>query len=366
MIFIDCNLLNFRNLGNIFLEFSEKGNVLFGKNGQGKTNFLEALYYSLAGKSFRRSVTDRQIIKYNNNFFHINVNLLKSMKDGGDKKYNIKVNYLKGKSKEIAINNKKIKKLSQLVGLNNFVLLSVEDRKIIHGYPADRRRFLDNAISQIDSLYLEYLQIYKKLLYEKKALFEKNNVDYMLLDSINEQMVEPFIYIIKKRKTFIKSIAPFVIKSYKNISDNNEDANIIYNPYVDIETPSELLYFLQKHKNKEIQEKNVIYGPHRDDFILEINGKNSKNFSSSGQIKSMILSLKIALAMFFKEYNGIVPLLFLDDIFSELDNFRIKKLIDFFDLFSQIFITVPRQDELKFFPDNFKIFEVNNGEIYAR
>jgi len=363
LIIQSIELKNFRNWELSSVQFSPLGNIFFGKNGQGKTNLLEAISYFQMGKSFRGH-SDKQLIRFNEQFFYLKIGLQEEYGLGQkiiSQETVLKVDYQHKKTKNIFKNNQKINRLSELIGVLHFVILSLEDRKITQGHPGYRRKFLDIAISQIDPVYLDYLQQMKKLLKEKSFLIKETQTNSELIALFNQQLAYVFAQIMEKRRKFIEQLNPIFKEIYHYFNSESEIVHLAYQPNLKDISPEQILSELNQVKEQEIFQKSLIRGAHRDDFKIFINKKESRYFASQGQHKSLIIALKISLSNYYQAYFDKKPILILDDIFSELDNERSKSLISLFELFTQVFLSLPRKDELELLPKDYKIFEIDQG-----
>lgn len=346
------------------MKFSPEGNIFLGQNGQGKTNLMEALSYIHNGKSFKNAA-DRQLITFNQSFFELNGTIVERIDISDETSLRKTTDFLiyfdSQEGKTIKINQQKISRLSQLVGLVNFVCLSLEDRAITQGNPSDRRKFLDQAICPIDPIYLTNLQMMKKFILEKTALLKTHPTCSDLVGVINHKLSLLFSSIMQKRREFVQSLEPFFQDFYRELSQSEEKVNLVYKPNLQITEPEEIDHFLQHKIQEEIRYHTPWYGPQRDDLRISLEHCNSRFYASQGQHKSLIIALKFSLSRYYRQIKGKQPILLLDDIFSELDNQRAQSLIALFPYFSQVFITLPREDELVLLPTNFQVFRIQSG-----
>lgn len=309
------NLINFRNYEDETINFKKNINYIIGQNGQGKTNLVEAIYYTFNSKSFKTS-REIEITRNQQDFFTINLDFIynKNM-------YALKINKDKSK-KELTINNVEYK--------NNFsknkiklILFLPDHLKIIKESPNLRRSFLDEEIMCLYPIYSDILKKYKKVINIKNNVLKKNQKD--LLDIYNEQLLNYGKEIIKYRISFLKEITPIARKIYYELTDNKEKLNIHYRFSFDFKNFKEEL---ENNKSKEFEKRQSIIGPHRDDLVFYINDENARNYGSQGQQRSVILSIKIAELLFLKEKYNLAPIILLDDVFSELDEKRKNYLLN--------------------------------------
>ncbi|MBP7461392.1 MAG: DNA replication and repair protein RecF [Candidatus Delongbacteria bacterium] len=364
MIIERLSLINFRNWENQQMRFSPKGNIFLGYNGQGKTNLLEALSYIQNGRSFKNAA-DKQLIRFNHPAFELTGTIIERIdiadEDSLQKTTDYVIHFDRHQGKSIRVNQQKITRLSRLVGLVNFVCLSLEDRAITQGDPADRRRFLDQAICQIDAEYLIGLQTMKKLIQEKTALLKEHPVHIDLLEIINHQLSQVFSLIMTRRHEFISKLEPFFQEFYQALGDSDETVQLQYRPNLALWDPEPIDQFLHQRLEEEIRYRVPWHGPQRDDLRIWLDHNNSRFYASQGQHKSLIIALKFSLSRYYLINKSKQPILLLDDIFSELDNQRAQSLIALFPHFSQVFITLPRDDELALLPSDFQVFRIQSG-----
>ncbi len=357
MIIDKIELVDFRNYDELSLEFTDKTNIIYGKNAQGKTNIIEAIYMCATSKS-HRGAKDKDIIKFQKDEAHIKINVLKN-----NIPFRIDIHLKKNKSKGIAINGLKIKKAAELFGILNAVVFSPEDLEIIKGAPQIRRRFIDMELCQIDKIYVNNLVNYNKALDNRNKLLKDIYNDKELeatLDIWDMQIVKFGKEIIKARKFFIDKLNEIVKEIHSNITDGKEELVIEYDFCVD-ENDFEKELVNSRQRDKKLKTTNI--GPHRDDISFFVKGNNMKIFGSQGQQRTCALSLKLSELKLIEMMTGDKPVLLLDDVLSELDSDRQEMLLD--NLKSiQTFITCTGIDE--FVNKRFKIdklFKIENGKV---
>lgn len=360
-------LYNFRNYGQLNISFSSGINLITGENAQGKTNLLEAINYLSLARSYRTN-RDLELLKWEEKNFILRAEIKKK---NGD--LNLAINY-KDNKKTVYINNNRITKFNQLLGVVNTVLFTPEDLVLVKGSPSSRRRFLDQLISQINYKYFYYLQNYHRVLKQKnnslKQSLEKKNKE-QILQIWNEQLVTNGAQLILERSRILKKLNTTIQLVHYQISGKRENLKLVYCPSVNwnvSEAKQDLSFMtvryrqvLETYKKLETEKKTSLFGPHRDDFLFLIDGKDLKIFGSQGQQRTAALSLKIAQLELMGEITGEYPLLLLDDVFSELDKKRRKNLLDYLNYKVQVFIT----NTQPFSEENFisKKFTVQQGKI---
>ena len=312
-------LENFRNYKYENIELNKRINIIFGDNAQGKTNILEAIYFTILGKSFRTN-KEKEIVKENESQAKIEINFIKNNRKE-------KINAEISDKKNFYINDIPVKKLSELVGKINIVLFSPEDIEILRNEPIKRRKFLNIMISQLRPKYIFLLSEYNKVLeqrnnYLKKIKYENKSQEYLTI--WDEQLEKIGIKIYEYRKEFIEKINNKIKKIHLNTTENKENIEIKYKTNIDKKNYMENLL---KNKSVDIQKGYTSIGIHRDDFEIYINKKNVAIFGSQGQQRTSIISLKLAEAEVIYDEIEEYPIVLLDDFMSELDKKRINGFI---------------------------------------
>jgi DNA replication and repair protein RecF len=352
-------LQNYRNYEYLNMNFAEKINIIYGDNAQGKTNILESMYVCATSKSHRGS-KDREIIRFDNDESHIKVNVKKN-----DMNYRIDMHLKKNKPKGIAVNGIPIKRAVELFGILNIVFFSPEDLNIIKNGPSERRRFIDMELSQLDKIYLDCLINYNKVVNQRNSLlkeyaFSGREDIISSLDIWDMQLVKYGNDVIKSREKFVKEINDLVKSIHTKLSGDREQLEIIYEPCVkEQDFESELV----RVRDRDLKFKCTNIGPHKDDMCFLINGMDVRKYGSQGQQRTAALSLKLAEIELVKQIIHDTPVLFLDDVLSELDSRRQNFLLDSIGNI-QTMITCTGLDE--FINNRFsinKIFKVVNGTV---
>lgn len=350
-------LKNFRNYENLEISFDEGTNILFGDNAQGKTNILEAAYMSGTTKSHKGS-RDREMIRFGEEEAH-----LKTVVVRGGREYQIDMHLKKNRAKGIAIDKIPIKKASELFGILNIVFFSPEDLNIIKNGPAERRRFLDSELCQLDRIYLADLTNYNKILAQRNKLLKDMIYRSSLSDTLpvwDMQLIETGKKIIRRRKQFVDELREIVSDIHYRISGGKEELFLKYEPNIDdIFFEDELSR--AKEKDKKLCQTSV--GPHRDDLLFSIGDVDIRKYGSQGQQRTSALSLKLAEIELVRKSISDTPVLLLDDVLSELDSSRQNYLLNNISD-TQTIITCTGLDE--FVKNRFqinKVFHVKEGKI---
>lgn len=357
-------LRNFRNYEELNLEFNEKLNIFIGGNGHGKTNVLESIFFSFILKSHRTNKSS-DLIKFGEEGFSVNL----ICKKDNLREITTDVKLYKDNKKSILVNGIKVQKISDFIGLIKVVMFSPEDLRVIKGAPNIRRKFLDMNISQIDKVYLKSIINYNKVLDMKNNLLKTNKIDDKLLDVYDEQIAFFTNFIINRRFKYLNILKGFSEEVHNNISGFNERLNIKYINFMNkdfeklnenIDIKKEIFDILKKNREIDKIKKFSTIGVHKDDFIIFMNGNQVSNYSSQGQQRSAIISIKLGIVELIKKITNEYPILLLDDILSELDKGRRNFILNFVKN-AQTFIT--GTDLYENIIDSHKIFNVYDGRI---
>ena len=329
MIVKNIKLTNYRSYINTDFTFTKGLNIILGNNAVGKTNLVEAIYYCCIGKSFRTS-KEKDVINFDKDNANIFISILKRFGNS-----NIEINFDKNKKKVVKINKIPIKRIGELMGELNVVFFSPNELKLIREAPEDRRKFLDIDISQVSKNYFYLLNRYEKILmYRNKLLKDTKDIN-VLKDNIfiwDEQLSNIGSKIILSRIKFINKLTPYAKLAHNYLTDNNESLELEYIGIKGEDTKvikEKFLNELQKNIEKDFNLGYTTIGPHRDDLSVKINNIDVRNFGSQGQQRTAAISLKLAELEIFKDESGEMPILILDDVFSEIDDKRKNKLINF-------------------------------------
>lgn len=316
-------LKNVRKFDNLSLNINSNIVILEGKNATGKTTVLEAISLASITKSHRTNNL-KEIIKENELYSDIKINY-------NQKDYRI---VLSNAGKMVSINNIEQSKISEYIGDFPTVFFSPNDLEIITSSPTLRRQFLNQEISQISQTYLKNLNIYNKLLQERNILLKNMEIDSdtKLLDVLTSELIEVGKKIIIERERFVNQINQEINEIHSKIN-SLEFIKIVYQPSVTIEKIEEVF---ESKKNSDIMSHQTNYGIQRDELVFLINDKNVAKFASQGQIRNVILSVKLTLCKIIYKNKKIYPILLLDDVLSELDITRQNSLLNLLNDFNNI------------------------------
>lgn len=361
MLIKNIELKSFRNYKDCFIEFDEHINIFIGKNAQGKTNLLEAIYILALSKSFKTTHLE-DFILFNDEFCKIKGNI-----ESGQKDVQLELVFSEF-GKKAFMNQNEIKKTSDYVGYFNVVLFIPEDLFLIKGSPKLRRNMIDIELSKISPIYMYNLNKYYKLLKERnkylKFLKDKKKTEDDYLEVLSEQMASLQVDIIKKRIDFVETLNDISKVIYEYLSLGQEKLSIHYQSmYKDIDYKT----ILEKYKKN--YHRDILYGKtqdglHRDDMNIYLDQRDALLYASQGQQRSIVLSLKIGILELIKKEIGEYPVLLLDDVLSELDNERQNKLLNLIDNKVQTFITSTSVSDIHHdVIDKSKIILIENGRV---
>ena len=362
-------LKNFRNYKELDISFDDKVNVIIGENAQGKTNLLEAIYLLAFTKSYR-TINDRELISWNEEFAKITGTIEKRNHQQIPLELIIHKNGKKAK-----LNHLEQTKLSEYVGALNVVMFAPEDLSLVKGSPQVRRKFIDMELGQIEPIYLYHLGQYQKVLKQRNHLLKQlqleNSPDTTFLQILTDQLAKHAATIVKKRFHFLKMLRKWAIPIHYQISRELEDLTIEYVASVEVledddeeKLEDKYLTAFSENEANEIKRGSTLIGPHRDDLTFHINGKNVKLYGSQGQQRTTALSLKLAEINLIDEKIGEYPILLLDDVLSELDDFRQSHLLSTIQGKVQTFVSTTSVDGIHHKTlQRAAIYSVENGKI---
>lgn len=334
-------LKNFRCYLEREFKFDDKLNVIIGKNAQGKTNIIEAIFFAVIGKSFRTS-KEKEVIKWGEERSFISAYFKKIYRD-------VKIDLLfdKEHNKTVKIDNIPIKKIGELLGQTNAVFFSPDELKLIKESPQERRKFMNIDISQTNKKYFYLITRYEKVLQNRNKLLKSSkdiNIIKQTIDIWDRALSELAEKIYLERKLFIEELSPYAKKAHEFISSGKETLDIKYVSSFSENYCENMLKALSENLEKDFKLGYTTVGVHRDDIDIFLNGVEVKNFGSRGQQRTCALSLKLAEIEIIKNRTNDYPILLLDDVFSELDKERRKKLLKFTSI-TQTIITCTDFDE---------------------
>lgn len=319
-------LNGFRNYDFETVDFIDGTNVISGRNAQGKTNLLEAVYMLSCGRSFRTRF-DRELVGFDFSSAEILADVFSH-----DREQTINIKLQPGQAKKISVNSVK-KSTGELSQVVNAVLFCPDDLNMIKEGAAVRRRLMDNAISQIRPRYAQYLSEFNRL-YEHKTRILKDWRDKPslldTLDEFSEGMCRASAQLIRYRASFVQRLKEAAAPIHREFSGNGEELGMEYKTVSSVKDPfasvKEIYYDIcehqERHRQAELDSAQCLTGAHKDDLEIYINGRSARSFASQGQTRTAALSVKLAEREIFLAETGEYPILLLDDVLSELDEKR--------------------------------------------
>lgn len=377
MVLRELSILNFKNIREATLRFSDKLNCFIGLNGQGKTNILDAVYYLSFTKS-AYNIIDSQNITHGENMAIVQGVYSDCQDDTTAEDIVISCGIKRGQKKQFRRGKKDYARMIDHIGLIPLVMVSPQDSELISDGSDERRRFMDGVISQYNRLYLEHLTRYNVLLKQRNALlkqYEDTPADSLptdLFEVIEAQMVEHANYIFGERSRFIERFIPYFQKVYAAVTGETRSAG-----------EEAVLTYVSQLQDRDLQEayarartRDLILGwtsqgIHKDELEMLLGEYPLKRVGSQGQQKTFLLAMKLGQALCLGEWGGAMsgkPILLLDDIFDKLDSDRVERIVQLVgsERFGQIFITDTDRQHLVTILQNqqqFSVFHVRNGEV---
>jgi DNA replication and repair protein RecF len=365
MIIKKLQLKHFRNYSELDIEFNNNINVLVGNNAQGKTNILESIYVLAITKSHRINL-DANLIQKDHKCAKIKGTIKKSKQQNTNELETL----INTKGKKVSINKNPIRRISDYISYFNVIIFHPDDLGILKGSPSERRKFLNIEIGQLDNRYLTILNNYNLILKNRNEYLKRISIDRYdknYLDILTDQLIDNAIKIYNYRMEFIKDINTAIEKVNSKIK-GLENIELKYETSISLDEQEYIKEKMRMKFNANLQREIImsqtLIGPHRDDFIFFVNGKNVKEFGSQGQQRMSVLSLKLAEIEVFKNRKGEYPVLLLDDVFSELDNEKKHNIIKYLHKRMQIIITTTDINDIdKMVFKNANIFLVDNAVV---
>ena len=364
------SLASFKNIESAQLAFSPKINCFLGRNGMGKSNLLDALYFLSYTKSFS-GLTDAQLIRRGDGFAMLRGHYSRR---GLDEELSAALR--PGRRKSFRRGGKEYKRLSEHIGAFPLVLLSPADMELTAGAAEERRRFIDQIISQDDPRYLDALQRYSQGIDQRNRLLRDECTDRGLFDAVETQLDIYGTYLTSRRRVYIDRLRPIFEKYYSEIGGERESVGIGYVSQLEASGAASLSELFERNRRRDAILHHSSSGPHRDDIEMTLEGMPVRRCASQGHTKTFTSALRFAQYELLKESLGISPLLLLDDIFDKLDAERVQNIMSLVassGVFGQIFITDTNRkhlDEiLRGLPagssDAYRIWDVDGGAFKA-
>jgi DNA replication and repair protein RecF len=368
-------LRDFRNYTELEIAPHPGVNLLFGQNGSGKTNLLEAIHYCALGRSHRTS-QDREVVRKGQTAAAVGVTVRRKE---GRHDVAVKLTPEGPKHKHVFVDKKRASRISDMMGQVQCVIFSPEDLMLVKDGPSARRRFLDMMISQLSTPYFIALQQYQKAMDQRNAMLREvkrgGRMDQTMMDAFEQSMAEQGAVIHRYRKQMIEKLAVLAAEKYRSISGRDgEDFCMTYKDCTgETDFVTEAKRQLAQSRQEDAFRGTTSFGVHREDILLTLMGREMKLFASQGQIRTATLSMKLAQMALFEEISGEMPILLLDDVMSELDMTRRTRLLKEISG-GQTFVTCTDESDLegcderrtylvKLQPDGIaSVSQTNNGE----
>lgn len=351
------SLMNFRNYETLNISFGDL-NIIYGLNGSGKTNIIEAIYTLALTKSFRIN-NDKVMIKKGKIKAKIKGNVLKN---GDENTFGVEIS---NDGKVVTINGEKQDKVSDYVSRINVILFNPSDTRLIDESPMIRRKMLNIEISQIYKEYLVILTNYQRILKQRnfylRGMYVNGSYTNTYLDILTKKLIEYGSIICKYREKFVDNINKYIASNYEKIFGSGT-LKIRYVSTFKNKSEDDLIKRYKDNYQKELSVGKTLEGIHHDDIVFVLDNNNLKEWGSEGQRKNAIISFKLAEINVINEIKGYYPILILDDLFSELDKEKVTNLLGMLDRNVQTFITTTDLKNIsKKVIKDAKKFKVNDG-----
>ncbi len=366
MIVQNLKLDGFRNYSGLNVDFHPGINVVVGENAQGKTNLIEAIRYFSDCRS-HRARTDRELISFERDSAKMEMLLESRNRD-----FKLEAELRKGVRRSLKSNGVKLKSAVELAGILNTVLFCPEDLSLIKAGASQRRRFLDDAISQLRPRYAEAVGEYRRLQEQKTRILKDYLDDPVVADTLDTysiRMCQLGAHIIHYRAYYVEKLRQFAPKIHRDCSGGREELGLTYRTVKTVTDPlapalviySQLLEHMEGHKRAEWESRSCLSGPHKDDIDVLINGVSARAFGSQGQTRTAALALKLAEREISRDDREEYPVLLLDDVLSELDPRRQEFVLNRIDR-GQVFITCCEEEKQGSLKAG-RVLRVENGQV---
>jgi DNA replication and repair protein RecF len=319
MRFAAVTLQHFRNLALVSVELSGRRTFLCGPNGQGKTNFLEALGYVTALRSFR-GAEPRALTALGQTRAGLGFKI--EHETFGESRLTIT---LGGEGRTVEWEQGKVTRLADFIGRFPTVVFSSQDNQLLRGAPALRRRWLDLSLAAMDAGYLAALQAYTRAIAERNMLLKQGARDSDSLDAFEHQAAQHAARLVAARRTGVGVLSELFREAHARLVPEGEGAALVFAPDLDVTAATEFAAELVRARPRDTLLKSTERGPHRDDLELVLKDRPAKNYASEGQQRCLVIALRLAQAAYFRRLGGVEPVLLCDDVLGELDPERRRK-----------------------------------------
>ena len=364
---------NFRNLGSQDLELPAEGVALIGDNAQGKSNFLEAIYYLETFRSFR-GARDDQLVAFGEDVFRVAA-VTDPEEGGGVAGGEIAAAYQRrGKRKKVSVDGREADRMGEALGRLAAVVFSPADIELVSGGPSERRRFLDIMLSLNEPGYLESLQEYKRVLVRRNASLRAGESESVVA-AWNPGLINAGAEVMKARRSWVEGSCDAFGKYYERVS-NGVRARMTYRPSVPLGGVRAVEGFcdafhgaLMDSAERELRQGVTVVGPHRDDVQLQLDdraeGLDLRDYGSGGQRRTAALALRLVEAATIRERRNRKPLILLDDVFAELDPGRCERVLDLMEAedTGQVVLTAPKEGDIRLRKDALPRWRIEAGRV---
>lgn len=317
----ELKVFHFRNLSDATLTFSPRVNLVVGRNGQGKTNLLEAIALLSRGRSFR--TTDaKELVRWDERAMSVFGRAEESL--GA---FEVGVSFENGE-RTLYFNGNEQKSISDFIARLLVVSFTPADIEIVKGGPQERRRFLDSFTTLVFPRTMQFVVAYQKVIKHKNFLLKQGHCDLRSIEPWNKLLVESALPIVKARRNLIAQLELLVQNYYQRLAHDDGAVNLDLKETLQGDTTEHALAYLQDHFAQEVSMRSCLYGPHRDDLRMHLGGRSARHFGSQGQARSLVLALKIGALSVIEQERGESPIVLLDDVDAELDAFRRAAFFD--------------------------------------
>ncbi len=340
----EIHIVNFRKHRDLTYVPSKGVNLLYGPNGSGKTNILEAIHYCSLAKGMNRSL-DRECLRFDADYFLLRSRYI----DATGRETEVKVSYEKSREKKIVVNNEELKKFSGIIGKIPCVTFTPYDLGVVNGAPQERRRFIDTALSQSYRTYLDTILQYRRVLQQRNALLARHDHDRQIatdLEIWTEKLASYGASIIQERLSFLDRLEKVIKPLYQELGLEeipgfryHHTSGRISGEMNKKDIEACILERFEAVAAQEFMRQQTMIGPHRDDMVFTINGIDARKYASQGQTRTFLIALKLALQRMIRDIIGESPVFLLDDLFSELDEYRVDRILSILEGSAQAIIT---------------------------
>ena len=348
-------LRDFRNYPRLDVDFAPGFHLLLGRNAQGKTNILEAIYLLATLRSFR-GVGGAHMVRHGQKGYFVGATII------AQERREIKM-YWSATERKLSLDSRPVRKLTDYLGVLRVVVFCTGDMNLVTGAARTRRRFLDLLLSQTHRTYLPLLQRYTQALRSRNALLRQRTLDEAALDSFSHELIDLGNRLIERRRELTPKLSPLVRLAYRRIADNAEELRVEYQSSV----KSDFAVELAKSRSRERTYRATLVGPHRDDLQLLLNDESAARFASEGQKRTLAIALKMAQAEYLTGIHGSPPILLIDDIMGELDAHRRSAFLPLLDAArkgrGQVFMTCTEENWPRELGRDLQRWEVRAGSL---